>query len=175
MTFSSGLTLFYRLFVPRGTSIWFIHCVVRKKHAACSRSLCPGPKSRKNHPDPIPSGGPTRPGHGPHGSLLTSLNVCLRQLTRNRHDKSNAVPRSGCPDPGPVPPVRFDGCRGRGPRPTCYGLRRGLKVDSRGRFSSLSRRPLGKPRKHWGADMRPVRIGSGNAYHAKKQKLTAAE
>jgi len=42
----------------------------------------------------------------------------------DRHDKSNADPGPRCPDPGPVPPVRFARCRGRGPRATCYRLRR---------------------------------------------------
>ena len=77
-------------------------------------------------------------------------------------------------DRGPRAAVRFCGFEGRGPRRTCYALPRKLKVNSRGRFSALSREPLGTPRKHWGAYTTPGRIGSLNAYRAKKQKLAAA-
>ena len=122
--------------------------------------------------DPAPLGRLTRSAHGPRNFLkcaFTSVDPV------RRHDKGNADPGPRCPDPGPVPPVRFGGNRARGPRATCYRLRQTLEVNSRGRFSALSREPLGKPRKHWGAYATPGRIGSAKAPHAKNQKLTAAE
>ena len=174
--FFSAYPFLTTLFVPRGTSIWFHSSIVCEKHAVCSRSLCPRARSAENRSNLATLGGSTRSDHGPRGGFLTSLNVCLRQLTgQNVMTMATRPTARGAGDRGPRPAVRFEGNRGRGPRPTCYGLRRTLKVNSRGRFSALSREPLGKPRKHWGAYATPGQTRSGNAPHAKNQKLSAAE
>ena len=79
--FFSAYPFLTTLFVPRGTSIWFHSSIVCEKHAVCSRSLCPRARSIANRSNLATLGGSTRSGHGPRGGFLTSLNVCLRQLT----------------------------------------------------------------------------------------------